>query len=126
MRLKRHGFTLIEMMLALTLFAVGTLGVMSVMNEAQRGAADGETSLVGLQLAQKRLGELANVSYASLADESKAQLSGSYSKFCREVAVTTPYTNLKQIVVTVTWNPPSCLTNTNTNNEVLQTYRSSI
>jgi Tfp pilus assembly protein PilV len=115
-----------EMMLALVLFAVGTLGVMSVMHQAQRGAADGEDSLVGLQLAQKRLAELANVTYASLADEAKARLTGSYSEFCREVAVTTPYTNLRQVVVTVTWDPPDCAVNTNANNVVLQTYRSAI
>lgn len=111
------------MMLALALFAAGTVAVMDLLHRAQAGTTDGENVLIATQLAQRRLEELRNVTYASLASEAKASLTSpsGFTRFSREVTVTTPYTNLKQIVVTVYWTGPGGETNVS-----MQTYRAGV
>ena len=119
----RRGFTLLELMLALVLLAVGVLACVDLMHRAQAGSTDGENVLIASHLAQARLEELRNVAYASLADEAKAGISSpsGYSRFSRQVAVTTPYTNLKQVVVTIYWTTAGGETSVS-----LRTYRSNI
>lgn len=118
-----RGFTLLEMMLAIVLFAVGTLAVMELFHRAQAGSSDGENVLVATRLAQARMEELRNVAYASVASEAKAAIASpaGFSHFDREVAVTTPYANLKQVVVTVYWDAAGGETSVS-----LQTHRSNI
>ena len=120
---KVGGFTLLEVMLALVLFAACTVSLVEVMQHAQAGTGDGESTLIATHLAQRRLEELRNTSYASLANEAKASVSSpsGYTRFSREVTVTTPYTNLKQIVVTVYWTSAGGETSVS-----LQTYRSNV
>ena len=127
MRAKR-AFTLLEMMLALVLFAAGTVAVMDLLHRAHAGASDGENVVLATYLAQRRLEELRNTAYASLASESEARVSSpsGYTRFCRQVTVSTPYTNLRQINVTVSWDPPDCTTSSANPNVVLQTYRSAV
>ena len=117
----RSGFTLLEVMLALILFAVGTVAAVELLRLAQANAAQGENTLIATYLAQRRLEELRNVAYGSLANEAKATVGSpaGYSRFSRQVTVTTPYGNLKQLVVTIYWNAPGGETSLS-----LQTYRS--
>ena len=116
-----RGFTLLEVMLTLALVATGTVACAELFHRAQAGNTDGEATLIATGLAQRRLEELRNTSYASLANESAATVSSpsGYSQFTRSVTVTTPYANLKQIVVTVSWAAPG-----GTVSVSLQTYRS--
>ena len=131
MRLKPHtshltphtclGFSLLEVLLSVALLAGGVVALMELFQMAQAGTTDAESALTAMHLSQRRLEELRNVAYSSLASESKATISSpsGFSQFSREVTVTTPYTNLKQLVVTVYW--------TTTNGETsvsLQTHRS--
>jgi len=122
----RGGFTLLEMMLALVLFAVGTIAVMDLLHRAQIGSSDGENARLATSLARRRLEELRNVAYGSLANEAKARLASPWDRFCREATVTTPSTNLRQVTVTVSWDPPDCTTNSSNPYVVLQTYRSGV
>lgn len=110
-------------MLALVLFAVGTVAVMDLFHRAQAGTTDGENVLIATHLAQRRCEELRNVSYASLASEAKASVTSpsGFTRFSREIIVTTPQTNLRQVVATVYWNAPGGETNV-----TLQTYRSGV
>ena len=118
-----RGVTLLEMLLALTLFAVGTVGAVELLHRAQLAAAQGENVLLATHVAEWRLEQLRNVAYASLADEAKASISSpsGYTRFSRQVTVTTPYTNLKQLLVTVSWTAPGGEASVS-----LQTYRSNI
>ena len=120
------GVTLLELLLAITLLATGIVAAVALFERAQAGAADGENSWIATHLAQSRLEELRTVAYGSLASEAEARITtpSGFSQFCREVTVTTPYTNLRQLVVTVSWDPPDCLTSTSNANVSLQTYRS--
>ena len=110
-------------MIAIALMAVGTVGAMELMHRAQIESADGENVLLATQLAQRRLEELHTTAYAGLSDEAKASISSpsGFTRFSRAVTVTTPYTNLKQIVVTVYWTGPGGETNVS-----LRTYRSNV
>lgn len=110
---------MLETMIAMTLFAVGTVAIMELMQRAQAGASDGESVLIATQLAQKRMEELRNVAYASLADESAA-LASPFGRFTRAVDVTPLYSDtLREIDVTVSWNAPGGTADVN-----LRTYRS--
>ena len=117
----RAGVTLLEVMLALMLFAGSTVAVVGAMQDAHVGVADSENVLTALSLAQYRMEQLRNTVYSTLASESKASITtpSGYTRFSRAVTVTTPYTNLKQVVVTVYWTTPAGETNVS-----LQTYRS--
>ena len=123
--LRRSGFTLLELMLAVSLLAIGTIAIVELLQRSQTASADGENVLIATNLAQRRLEELRNTAYGSLADESRASVSSpsGFSQFDRAVTVTTPYTNLKQIVVTVYWDAPGTGGEANVS---LQTYRSNI
>ena len=123
MRLRQRGLTLLEVMFAVVLFALGTIAIMELLHRAQAGTADGENSLMALHLAQQRMEELRNIAYASLADESAAAVSG-FSQFCRAVDVTanSPQTNLTRVVTTVSWGCTSCASCLG-GNVVLRSYR---
>ena len=117
------GMSLVEVMLAIVLFAVATVSVIEVMQRAQAGATEGENVMLATQLAHRRLEELDNVAYGSLANESKTSIStpSGFSRFSRQVDITTPYTNLKQVVVTIYWTAIGGETNI-----ALRTYRSNV
>ena len=110
-------------MLALVLFASGTVAIIELLRQAQASRTDGEGILIATHLAQRRLEELRQTAYSSLSNASKASVSSpsGFSFFSRQVTVTTPYTNLKQVVVTVYWNAPGGETNVS-----LQTYRANL
>ena len=53
--LSRKGFTLLELMLALALFASGTVAIMELLRQAEASRTDGENILIATHLAQRRL-----------------------------------------------------------------------
>ncbi len=116
-----RGISLLEVLLAVILFAGGTVAIVGAVQQSHAGLADSENLLIATHLAQRRLEELRNTAYGSLANESKASVSSpsGFTRFSRAVTVTTPYTSLKQVVVTVYWTTPAGETNVS-----LQTYRS--
>ncbi len=126
------GFTLLELMIALVMFAVGTLAAMEVFHRTQAGADDGEYVLLATNLAQQCAEALRNVAYASLIVGSSvmSSVSGCGSSVSgmpsgsRSVTISQPYTNLKQVRVTVTWTPPG--SGANTTNVALQSYRAGV
>jgi hypothetical protein len=110
------------------LLSVGLLAIGELLQKAHLGIADGESVLTATHLAQRRLEELRNTAYGSLASESEARVASpsGFTRFCREVTMTTPYTNLRQLVVTVSWDPPDCTTSSSNANVSLSTYRSGV
>ena len=61
-----------------------------------------ESFLIGTYLAQEKMEEIKNKSYSSITNETKATVTG-FTPFQREVAVSVPQTDLKEITVTVYW-----------------------
>lgn len=99
----KKGFTLLEALIAVAICAVGLFAVIAVLSLAIGGAVDSENSLTALLLAQKRLEEIRNLDYATgIVNEPRAAVSG-FTGFERQVAVSEPLTDLKQVTVTVYW-----------------------
>lgn len=119
--MRESAFTLLELVLSLTLVATGTVAVGELMQRAHIGQGGGERVLTATYLAQRRLEELRNVVYADLASETKATVASpaGFTAYQREVTVTEPSANLKEMVVTVSWTVPGGEANV-----ALRTYRS--
>ena len=102
----RKGFTLLEVLLAILLFVSAFAVLAEAISAGLSAGGDNENSLIAANLASEKMEILKNTSYASIANETKAVVSG-FASFQREVVVTTPVSNLKQTTVTVYWNHKS-------------------
>lgn len=102
------------MMLALALFAVGTVAAMDLLHRGQTATTDGENTLLALSLARRCQEALRNVAYASLAGQANTVCTipsgASFSRFTRAVTVTpmtstSPYNTatLTQVDVQIAW-----------------------
>lgn len=96
------GFTLLEVLLAVILFAASFTVLAQAVSVGLSSGGDNESSLIAANLAAEKMELLKRTSYASIASEAKAVVSG-FTPFSREVVVTTPVANLKQTTVTVYW-----------------------
>ena len=100
------GFTLLEVLLAVILFAAAFTVLAGAVSTGLSSGGDNENSLIAANLAAEKMELLKRTSYAGVASEAKTAVSG-FTSFQREVVVTTPVTNLKQATVTVYWNHKS-------------------
>jgi len=96
------GFTLLEILVALVLFTAGVIAIVGIFSYGMVAASDTESTIVAIRLAGKRLEEIRNFTFANIVNEAKQDVTG-FSGFQREVAVTEPETDLKQVAVTVYW-----------------------
>jgi len=98
----RKGFTLLEVLLAVLLFSVGFVALLQIISVGLFAGGQNEDEITALYLAQEKIEELNNASFAGTSSESKAPVSG-FPAFSRQVTVSTPQSNLDQITVTVYW-----------------------
>jgi hypothetical protein len=117
------------MMLAVILFAAGAIAAVELFRLAQAGSQEGESTFIATTLAQQCVETLRNVAFGSLTvgagvmgsvNGCSASPSGLPSG-SRSVTISQPFTDLKQISVTVSWAAPG-----GTTHVVLQTYRSNV
>ena len=102
----RRGFTLVELMIAVLLLVGGIAASTFVFGRSIYATTDAELLEQGVALAQERMENLRGGSFASIANEAKAAVSG-WSEFQRQVAVTQPAgtnSDFKQVVVTAYWD----------------------
>lgn len=98
-----RGFTLIEVMAAATILVVALIPILLMFITSSKSTAKADYHSVGLNLAQARLEELRDVPYASVVSVNDPAIIVDGKTFARTVTVTTPETNLKQVVVVVSW-----------------------
>lgn len=100
---RAEGFSLIEVMFALTFLAVGILAVASMIPAGTRGVSESRTITSGLMAAQLKLEELRGTAYSALAAGSQAD---TVSVFRRTWTVTDsiPTAGCKRVLVTSSWN----------------------
>ena len=98
----RRGFTLLEVLLAVVLMVTGSVFLLQAIGTGLSSGGVNESELVAYNLAAERMESLENTAYASIVNEAKAVVPG-FPSFQRQVAFTTPITNLKQITVTTYW-----------------------
>lgn len=121
--MKRKGFTIIELALAIVLFSFGVISVMQIFPVNRRLLTQSSMQTMAANLAQEQIENVRNLSYASLTTgsyEPKAYLTGStgdpVTQFQRSTDISLIDSNynstatdvgLKKIVVTVYWSEGS-------------------
>ena len=106
---KNDGFTLLEILIAIVILSIGLLGMASLtvgIINANRFSKDTTTATT---LAQDKMEDIRRTAYASVASETKAELSSPYDDYKREVIVTddSPVAGMKTVTVKVYWGGSS-------------------
>lgn len=96
------GFTLIEFLIVIVLFSAGAVVLLQIFSMGLVGGLGNENTLIATALAQDKMESIRNSQYNSISDEAKAPVTD-YPFFQREVVVTEPQANLKQITVNIYW-----------------------
>ena len=107
LRSTKNGFSLLEVMLAVLLFGTGLVFILQVVSTGLFVGGQNESTVIAANLAQEKIEELRNATYAALASETPAVVVSGFSDFTREVLVgdsTPPQTGLKEITVNVNWS----------------------
>ena len=99
---KAHGFSLIEVLFALTFLAIGIMAVAAMIPEGTRGVSQSRVLTSGLMAAQVKLEDLKGTPYALLT---AGTFSDTTSVFTRTWTVTdsVPMAGCKKIDVTSQW-----------------------
>jgi type IV pilus assembly protein PilV len=107
---KQSGFTLIEVMIALVILAVGLLALMTMQIVSIRANAFSSDMTYAGMLAQSRLEQLRNTAYESIApntdfedDAPDTSTKGTSYTVKRRVEDNTPATDMKRITLKIEW-----------------------
>ncbi len=104
---KKSGFSLLEILIALIIFTTGVIAVLGLFSQGFVSSVDEENTGIAVTLAQRRLEEMRNLDFdTGVVSEAKAAVSG-FPGFQREVIMTEPQTDLKQLVVNTYWTDKS-------------------
>lgn len=107
-KLNNKGFSLIEMLIAVTILAIGLLAVAGLQVTAIKGNTHGSTISQATTLAQDRIEEIRNRDYAAIVFASNPEIEANVdgTTYTREtlVEVDTPMSELKRITVTIRWD----------------------
>lgn len=101
----QKGFSLIEILISMTIFAIGVLALAEMQITAIRGNAFSSTTTDGTTLAQDRIEQLMNLPYddgALVAGNHGPETQGVYD-VSWDVANDSPVPNTKTVNVSVTW-----------------------
>jgi len=111
-KLNNKGFSLIEMLISVTILAVGLLAVAGLQITAIKGNSYGNTTSNATALAQDRIEEIRNLDYDDIYDPTagvdpnpyiETNINGSRYTMETFVETDTPMTDLKRVTVTVRW-----------------------
>ncbi|MEI6438476.1 MAG: prepilin-type N-terminal cleavage/methylation domain-containing protein [Candidatus Omnitrophota bacterium] len=101
MVVRRHGFTLLEVLITTVMLVIGVIAVVKAIADASSADHAVEGKAVALLLAQEKMETL---NYNAAVAESKAVVDGvSFPQYSREVTVSG--TDPKKVTVTVYWTP---------------------
>lgn len=97
-----RGFTLLEILIAIIILAVGVIAIISAFSSGIFASSDVENVDLALNIAQAKMEEIKNTAFASLVD-SGPTLDPNFPNFNVSVNVAEGQ-NPMQIDVTVSWN----------------------
>jgi type IV pilus assembly protein PilV len=105
----QEGFTLVELMIALVVLSVGLTALAALQISAIKGNAFSKRMTTAVTIANAKLEQVKNTSYANIQSESSTQVTAANMNFTRQVTVTndSPAPNTKTVNVTVTWKDGS-------------------
>ena len=102
-RVANCGFTLLEILITIVILTVGIVIIVGLFGTGLVSSFDAENTTIAMNLAQRRMEEVRNLNFTTgIVDEAKAEIDG-FPGFQREVEVTEPETDLKEVRVTVYW-----------------------
>jgi len=102
------GFTLVESMLTLAIMSMSLLALAGLQITALRGNALSRRITTAASIAEQRIEQLKNTSYANIQAEAATQVTASNLHFTRQVIVTNgPLPNTKSVSVLVSWQDQS-------------------
>jgi len=103
----QRGFTLLEVLAAMTLFAIVATGVAALATQSMRRTSQNRNATGGVLLAQDELERVRGLPYDSIANTSSTtSLNGVNYTVATGVEDNTPAANMKRVTVTVSWNAP--------------------
>lgn len=118
---KNHqdGFTLVEVILTIMVFAIGTMGALAISQNMLNSSINGDFRVMAGQLASEKLEEVIadknfqGYSYIDTTNYPSESLSGDFAQFTRATSIeevdpsdfTTPMANsgMKRVSVSVSW-----------------------
>jgi prepilin-type N-terminal cleavage/methylation domain-containing protein len=108
---KEAGFTLIEVLIGISIFAIGMLAVARMQYASVRNTTVGNLTSQATMLAHQKMEEIKTVAFADLASEVENNIDGQGNAggiFNRTTTITTPAAPLgnhvRQVQVQVQWN----------------------
>lgn len=100
----KHGFTLLEILITAIIFTTAVVVIAGLFGTGLVSSLDSENTTIAINLAQKRMEEIRNLDFdTEIVSEAKADVDG-FAGFRREVVVSEPQADLKQVTVTVYWS----------------------
>jgi len=106
--LNDKGFSLIELLIAVTILAVGLLAVAGLQVTAIQGNTQGNLTSQATTIAEDQIETIRNMDYAAISFAANPYIEADVggTSFTRETLVETdnPMPDLKKITVTVRWN----------------------
>jgi prepilin-type N-terminal cleavage/methylation domain-containing protein len=102
--MRSKGFTLLEVLLVIVVLVAVFFPLLQMLSSGLLVSEEVKGTNTAVILAQQKMESIKDTAFASITVESKATVS-SYPAYKREVRVSTPQTNLKDIRVIVYWRP---------------------
>ena len=117
---KNSGFTLIEVMIAIAIIAIGIFGVMSLVITVMKGNTLSKRVTTATTIAQEKLEDFKRMDYDNAVDDSGTDTAYNIDYYWEaDVQDDTPATDTKTITVDVYWSSGG--TDTTHNNVELKT-----
>ncbi len=117
---KNSGFTLIEVMIAIAIIAIGIFGVMSLVITVMKGNTLSKRVTTATTIAQEKLEDFKIMDYDNAVDDSGTDTAYNIDYYWKaDVQDDTPATDTKTITVDVYWSSGG--TNTTHNNVEMKT-----
>lgn len=104
--MKSKAFTLLEVFLVIIILVTVFFPLLQMLSRGLVVGDEVKGTNTAVIIAQKRMEELKNTAFASISGETKTTVA-SYPAYSRQVNVTTPQANLKDVLVIVYWKPGS-------------------
>jgi prepilin-type N-terminal cleavage/methylation domain-containing protein len=102
--MRSKGFTLLEVMLVIIVLVAVFFPLLEMLSSGLLVSDEVKGTNTAVILAQQKIESIKNSAFASISAETKTTVS-SYPAYSREVRISTPQTNLKDIQVIVYWRP---------------------
>lgn len=99
--MNQKGFSLVEILIAMAIFAVGLLALAGMQITAIQGNTFSGTTTDGITLAQDRLEQLMTLTYSSLTPPGDDLAAGAHPPGTQEIGGTE---QIQGITYTITWN----------------------